>query len=297
MNSIVDYIKSFTSVKEVSTLREDLGVLRTELSDMTLPPYRDAKLFGSRYRFKHNWCASREKEYNQIMGNAHDRRLSMVEMITRTMETLPKRVDWLYDKVDQLDSKHVARDGVTYPVVMLIRLSEVFGYMSRYSRKLLLCLYAYETDEVLNAKGEFPYSNAELVKIEEEFKTFVKLLRTITEHNSREMESLFESIPDVTVDVSGDDVTFSSRANPMQLGFIPYTWNPIYHIRIAIAEFQADRYEAARLEKQSLELRLLQLKQAQNGQGDAAVENTISQVEDRLQALNYKLAKTEEKYG
>jgi primosomal protein N'' len=50
-------------------------------------------------------------------------------------------------------------------------------------------------------------------------------------------------------------------------------------------------------EKRMLEFRLLQLKQAEEGKKDAKLQQQIEYTEGRLQKINYKLKKMEEKYA
>lgn len=85
--------------------------------------------------------------------------------------------------------------------------------------------------------------------------------------------------------------------DPYHFGLIPIKMNPIYHIRMAIAEWQVARYNAAIEEKRALEYRLLALKASSDGKKDAKLEEAIEYSEARLAKLNYKLATMEEDYA
>ena len=89
----------------------------------------------------------------------------------------------------------------------------------------------------------------------------------------------------------------ANRTDPFQFGLIPIVLNPIYHVRMAIADWQVTRYKAAQEEKRMLEFKLLKLKLAQTGKKDARLDEQIEYTAGRLDKLNYKLKTMEEQYG
>ena len=65
-----------------------------------------------------------------------------------------------------------------------------------------------------------------------------------------------------------------------------------------LAEWQSDRLNAAKAEKQALEFKLLALKTVELKKGiDPALQRRIDYVQGQVEELNYKLIKMEEKYG
>jgi hypothetical protein len=86
--------------------------------------------------------------------------------------------------------------------------------------------------------------------------------------------------------------------DPMEsAGLSGFVGSAIYAIRLPIAQWQNDRYEAAKSKKQQLELRLLYLQMQSKQKHDPAIEKEIAVVQDRIDGLEYKLRKTEEDLG
>ena len=89
----------------------------------------------------------------------------------------------------------------------------------------------------------------------------------------------------------------ASRVDPMNFGLIPIVLNPIYHVRMMIADWQVNRFKAADEERKLLEFKLLKMKMTDGGKRDANVDRQIEYTEGRLQKLNYKLMEMEKSYG
>ena len=73
--------------------------------------------------------------------------------------------------------------------------------------------------------------------------------------------------------------------------------NPIYHIRIRIAEWQAAKYQEAKEERSMVELRLLSLKELKSGKDNARLEQQIEYNQERLSKLTAKIGRMEENYA
>jgi hypothetical protein len=83
----------------------------------------------------------------------------------------------------------------------------------------------------------------------------------------------------------------------MRFGFINHRYNPIYHVRLAIAEWQAAKYHEAVEEQKSLELRLMHLKKQRSGQQDAALEKMIDVQEKRMLVITNEIIEMERDAG
>ena len=79
--------------------------------------------------------------------------------------------------------------------------------------------------------------------------------------------------------------------------FIPVWLNPIYHIGMRIAEWQAKRYKSAKEELSLLQLRKLNLERVSAGKPDAKIQSEIKYLEARIQGLNFDIDEMEKKYA
>ena len=78
------------------------------------------------------------------------------------------------------------------------------------------------------------------------------------------------------------------------LGFTTVSSNPIYHLRLLVAEAQANRYKEASELKQVLELRILNLAKANQNSPDAHLQKEILYTQSRVDAATAKMREYEE---
>lgn len=297
------YVSALLPSLERDRILEDITITLDELREHTLPAYEavlSENVFASTYRFKSPWVQSRQKEFersvrtNRLRGN-------MIEVTTAVLREQVARLEWIRGMIEKQFSSDVTRAGLTYPRAALLQLLEAITFVVKYSRRFLLCVYGFEIPSLFKSVSTgFPYSKADLKMIEDQFDGYCRLLGILARGN-RELQQDIDAIPDIVVDVNAAQQTNSvvgvGKLDPLAMGVIPYAWNPIYHLRLAVAEWQVSRYEAAKNEKQALELRLIQLKMARDGNVDAAIEKNIERTEKRVQDLGYKLAQMEQKYA
>ena len=299
--TIYNYVEGLLPNFQKATIREDLLGLKAELSETTLPPYHGA---ASVFTKKSPFQSRMMKGYDAlIMQKAHNNRyansiLYINEILSKMSAGLPE----LEKAVDEHFGKDIARDGLTYPKANCLRLIEAMSFIALFSRRYLLLAYALEIPEYHDGRATVPspFTKAELDWIESNIGSFAALL-PVFDRNGREIRNVLGNIPEMVVaeELQGvaTAVAGAAKLDPFKFGFIPLPFNPIYHIRMAIADRQVSRYKAAQEEKKALELRLLQMRLAQKGNKDAALEKQIEYTEQRLQTLVHKLQKVENQYG
>ena len=87
-----------------------------------------------------------------------------------------------------------------------------------------------------------------------------------------------------------------AQTDPLNLGIIPLPINLAYHIGRFIAERQAARYKSAIAERDSVQMRLMYLRQIDQGQADPILRGEIEVSQSRVEKLNYKIKEMEEKW-
>lgn len=299
IEDIKEYVTSLVPGFQRSELLNDLEATRAELVEQTLPPYASAvteKVFAN--GFKSTWCRETDR---YITGRLHGQRGDYIEVTQRVLAQFPDKLDWLQKEIERSFDRDISSVGLTYPKTTLIHLVEAYGFVVKYARKLLLATYGFELPAVDKKSAiEFPLNKAELAQLNTQLTTYVWYLGILT--NSKEkLATAIHAAPDVVVDLTTIDVVAEVKGadtiDPLRAGFIKYTWNPIYHVRVAIAEWQAARYHAAVEERKALELRLLHLKMARTGNKDAALEKQIAYQESRAQKMNIEIIEMERNAG
>lgn len=294
--SIGKYVTSLLPSFEKARVEEDLRMLKDDLHENTLPPYEAAAGHFKRDAFKAGECKDFDKAFNQqvrverAMQGRYPATIHAV--LVRTEET----VQMLDDQVDKLFGRDIAASGLSYTRANVLRLIEVIGFTTKYARKLLLWTYANEKAALKHSVGT-PLTKAEIEWLVQNRQSFFMAI-TLLSKKSKEIEGALKLIPDMVVVPAevevAEQTVGAKRLDPLQMGIIPIKLNPIYHVRMAIAEYQVNRHKAGVEERRALEYRLLALKELQDGKKDAALEQQIEYTENRLKKLNHKLAKMEE---
>jgi hypothetical protein len=73
-----------------------------------------------------------------------------------------------------------------------------------------------------------------------------------------------------------------------------FEMNPIYHFRLMIAEWQANRYKSYKEKKKLLEVKLLRLRLLREGKRDPKLDKEIDYIESLVGKLEYSMSKMEE---
>lgn len=294
--SIGKYVSSLLPSFDKGRVEEDIRVLKEELSQITIPPYEAAAEFYGANGFSSKQC----QEFNRTFANRTnvERKfegyypVTIHHVLVRAQET----VAMLDGQVDKYFGRDVATSGLTYARANLLRLIEVTYFVCRYSRKLLLWTHDEEKKSLGRKIGD-PFTSAEIEWLFENRDGFFAAINVLA-RPTKEIAGALYNIPDMVVVPEEVDVAEATvganKLDPLRMGIIPIKLNPIYHVRLAIAEFQVARYKAGQEEKRSLEYRLLALKEIHNEGGDAHLEQQIEYTENRIKKLNHKLAKMEE---
>lgn len=285
---------------EKNRVLDNVDTVTKLLRDETIPVYEATlrnNLFTRKHSFKSPWVQRRAKAYDVAVGKFS--KGNIVESTSTLLQGALKRLAWIRGQFES--GNDILRDNLTFKNVMLIQLYDATSFFVDYSRKLLLTIYSYESPGYLSGDDvSMPYSKAEMLEIEEQFDTFLKVSALFAKHGDNATK-LVEAIPDVQFDPRELDRAKSmiglNKLDPLAMGFTPTTVNPIWWLGTAYEEWQHSRYEAAKEERKALNLRLIQMRLEQSQQQDASNDQLIEYSENRLRKLNMKINKMEERYA
>ena len=300
--SFYQFISSFLPSFEKGLIQGDLDVVKNELTSNTLPPYRSANDYFTRNSFK-----SKENiEYDQLFNrNLNKNRLyfkkdkSNTTYINTVYNSLSNGIEnfgLIEDLVETHFGRDVAKSGLTYSRINILKYIELNNFIAKYARKLLLWTYNNEKKS-LNRTSEDPISKAEFKWLMDNRYGFIKGLEIINTKTT-EIKARFLNIPDRIYVPEEEPIVLQTvgadKMDPLKMNYIPLVSNVIYSMRLRIAEYQVARYKARLEEKKALEYRLLELEELSNGNYDPGLERQIEYTESRLRKLNYRLNQMEE---
>lgn len=283
-----------------SRLLSDIDCIRKDLNETTLPPLKNiASTFGSR-KFKNEWVSNTDLLFRQ--GVSFKYKGNFLNAIFESVENMVKNVDIVETLVNEYYSDEVVRDGMTLIRVNILQYLETMTFVLRYTRRLLVLVMTMETEEFAapDDKQDPDYTPAELSWVTENMSAFITGLG-IMAIDKVALDKRFKTIPDINVNSETVDTTTAvvgvSKMDPFGFGFIGVKANPIYHIRIAMAEYQVEQYKLAKEQKQSLEFKLLRLKQLDDGKENAKLEKQIAYTQQRINALTFSIKEMEDEYA
>ncbi len=301
--SVVSFVKGLGALVKKDELSDDIAVTRQSVVEYALPAYQSIQnqnIFGEKQKLLSAWNVKRHAEWQKavkvnIRGNLY---VQVSVLLTK----VPAILDWISREVPASGEIHV--DGIDYRTAATLQVYAAMKFYVSYATKFLLLSTAYEASVRANSK-DLPYVKAEILQIEEQFPAFMQVTNFLAKHHT-DLDKLIKAIPQVTVDVTGeyglDSAYGPGKLDPLKANFLPIPsatggWNLIYTFRTWLANGQKRRFDALKVERQNLELRILQLKQQLEGSQDAALEKTIQYHEKRLLELNEQIRREEEKYA
>ena len=298
---ILKFIKKLLPRIERSTVSDDLRTTEKELVKIVIPCWASAK-----EHFKISKPISEEiKHFQALFVRSFDYRRAMkspsfILDIEVRLKNLHANVVYIQSILDTVVDKDIMTSGMTMRAAYTIRAAANMSMMTRYLSSLLNYLYTVEAMARNNEiYDELKLSQSEMKYVEANFNNFVRLLSSYG-MSPEDFSKTVSSMPESHVNArTADFITkISGFRDPQEeVGMAGFVGNPIYAGRLMIAQWQNDRYEAAKAKKQQLELRLMYLQMHEKGKGNPAVDKEIMMLQDRIDVLEGKLRDTDEELG
>lgn len=289
-----DFISSILPRLRKDEVLEDLRITAGELEKVVTPAYMDASKYLKTSKFESSEAQEAIKTFYRNYKTAHSDKNIVIEIYER-IPNLLKNLQFVSEQNDDLLERDILKDGLTAKKAILIRAAEQLSFISRYSVDFLNYLLVMET----LSKGGQAERSAPIIekKLTDNVVNFARLLATYGK-DPEDFKEAFDALPEVVI----NEKTYSALAaaysadklDPMEtLLMSGFAANPIYHIRLVVAEWQADRYKVYKDKKRMLELRLLQLKMLDDKNPDPKIEREIDYIQNRIEGIEFKMAKME----
>lgn len=301
-----DFFKSLLATFSRDRVLEDCRVTHAEIKDTVAPAYRQGAELMRNWQFRSDQVVSLEKIFKEEVdrklrdGNLVVSIASGVPVVLDNLETLSKLSE---DKLGE----EITAQAMTYFRANLLQLVEGANFFARYARALLIFIYVHEsapyvkdTDQQADAIRDHLVP-ADISFVMDNFRSFCTIFNALAMPNA-ELKKKVLDVPEVNITEANAQTmphtAGNTKIDPMKLGFIAAWLNPIYHIRIAVADYQFSRYKLAERELANLQLRKMNLEQlSRNQPGNAKLESDIRYTERQIGDLRAKLTKMEEDYA
>lgn len=299
--SIKEFIVGLTPNLERSRIMDTLDSTKGMLINDTLAAYKDSVQYGG-FTSPQPFRTSEIKKFNAIFQKETGAGKNFIVGTSLVLSQLAEGFPLLEKVVNQqFKSSAMNKLGLTYQKATVLRLLSQIRFTSRYARRALHYMYSKETPSAFKQLDATPaFSPGEVKWLEENAVVYCRLIKLFAEPMNKilaKVESIPDAIFDVEKDASVEAVVGARKMDPLGLGFVPVISDIIWFFGSRWVEYQAAELEEAREERLTLELRLAQLRSAQNGENDAAQDKVIKVNEQRLRDVTYKVLKLSKDYG
>lgn len=297
--SIVKFIKSLLPHVEKDQILEDLRITETELNNIVIPAYNNAAAFFSKDGFNSKEAKKIDQVIRRIVkDNSYGRQPTFLHDFSIKLQKLQTNIPILITLINNEINRDVITEGISSRKAVLIRIAEKFSYISRYSLDILNLIYMYEAlESKIDVSDEVTMSPAEVATAKASIENVSKLLQGYGV-DTKTFEKTITISPDVILskmDNSSVEAVYSdSEIDPLTSQLVVgFTGNPIYHVRLLIAEWQTKRYKANQEKKKVLELRLLHLQLLKEKETNPKLEQEIAYTQNRVAKIDRYLKEVE----
>lgn len=292
-----DFLGSALPSFSKTTVDNDLQMALEEYLNHVEPSYSSFKKEFKDYKLKSDTGRAYDKVFGNVFkSNYHTNFL--IASFDMALVNLPGKIDMVQTALHASTQTDILRSSMTAPQINIVQLAEVLSFIVRFSRRLLNFMVTCETNALMDKPETTSFKKAEIQYINDYFSAYVIGLNFLAISQSDAVDML-EAIPNVLIEKSSAQSTqrmAGLSADPFNMGFIPVFLNPIYHIGMRVAEYQAARYHEAKYEQQALGAKIMYLRKRIDGKEDPKLEQVIENYETLLAKKTYEIAKMEEKY-
>lgn len=294
----VDFLKSLLPTFTKDRLTQDLVVTREEFENHVEPAYTEFKKNFKDYKLSAPALNAYQTRFNNTVEFKYSGNW-VVAMWDNALKHLPSKLTVTETMLEEGKTGDFARAAMTARDLNATQMAEVLSFATRYARRFLNFIIQTELNHLEQKEELSGMTKGEVMWLNDGFSAFLVVINFLTLKKAT-VEEMIDAIPDVLVNeanirdvkaVSGDAL------DPFRFGFIPVKLNPIYHLGMRVAEYQAARYHEAQAEHQALSTKILYLRKRADGKNDARLEAVIEKYDAALAKKSYEIAKMEEKYG
>lgn len=295
---LFDFAKRLLPSLEKNRIIEDIRVTIAELENSALPNYSAASEFFKLNKIKSSELSDMTDIFYRNINDKSMRQSSMIADVYKRLPNLIENAKYISTLIENELEADLIREGLTARKLLIIRAAESISFLSGFMLDLLNYAFVQETVVVTEGDNSIDMSVVKIQHVENNMIRFSKILGEYAVQPA-EFKKVLREIPEVVINernqMSVSGVYKESVIDPFSTGYmVGFYYNPIYHLRLAISEWQAGRYKANKDKKKVLELRLLHLKLKSEKKNDPKLEQDITYLQSRIDKIERDLKRVEE---
>jgi len=312
--NIIKFIKKLLPSIEKNKVLEDLRISIAELEQTIIPIYNTATTTFEVNKFKSNV----NKDLSVLFYRAFDlqgrsKQSNFISEIDSRLINLLANAVYIRDNISEIFEHTIVNEGLSAKKAILLRAAGNISFITRFSLDLLTVVCSNEKEAINKKNLNLDESDDVLApmmvkRIDKGIKSFAMY---VSDHGvpNNIYSKIIGQVPNIAINTNSaqgiTSVYKESDIDPFISGMtksgatntfidvMDFTYNPIFHVRLMIAEWQAERYKASKDKKKLLELRLLSLKMQLEDKYDAKLEQEIIYIQNRVNKIDYYLLEVE----
>lgn len=296
MSNLFDYVKSLLPKFGKDKVAELVRQTQSELTSYVIPSYKEAEKSLMNRKF----LSPKVESFHQVLKrNIHVKdNDNIVTALRKALEQVLKNNQIIEAHIGETFEDEIIVAGITVLKVNLLQLIETTSFISRYATKFLNYVYVVEKAAVSNDDNYIlsQLSKGEVEWLEKRYLDFCFSLSILTK-SEKEVLAAISSIPDVSVAENANAISgvLGNKADPLGLKRLSgFTNNPIMHVRLIVAQYQATRYKEQKETNTILKLRLIDLKNAYEKTPNAKLEEQIEYTQRRIDNISSAIREAEQ---
>jgi hypothetical protein len=293
---ILDYVRQLAASFTKDELKERLRIFAQGLQK-AIETFMSAETSITMLKSK----AGKEFEAELSKGIRLPPKMTPFGYIRQVLANMSITAELLGAIVEKSYGKDIVIEGITYRRAELLRTLGYMDFVVNYSMQLLHYILVAEASLVSKEHPEGQERpRPELAWLKDNRRAFITLLQTFS-RPSREIASLIESIPEISIGEDDDKIIAPQvglgKLDPLKNNFVPVVSDVAMAIGIWYAQTQVAKYDRLKEDARSIQLRIEQLRLQSEGKSDAQLESVIAKYERFLNQTSEKIAKMEAKYA
>lgn len=282
----------------------DIHITSDEINESVIPGYTAAADFFGSFSLKSKSVLTlQDMFYRTFDKSSKKKKSNFILEIEEVIPLMKTNLDFLKKQVEHELAKDTLSEGSSLKVKTLIRASEHLSFLSRFSIDLLSYVYSEEA-LACNADVSDSVRMAPAAKkhIETNITKFGFLIGKYG-RDSTDFQHLLNKIPKIVVTkdnaASVTELYSDDQLDPLAIGVWAdgFTYNPIFHFRLLINEWEDARYKRNQQRKREQELRIMHLRLLQENKNDPKIEKEIAYRTKLVDDLTIWLREKEEDAG
>lgn len=298
MSSITAFVRSLLPNLDKDMIVEDCRVALAQLEQNVIPTYKSCEKLFYNLKFNSEEAKILQADARLVLTDLKNRNL--IAYISENLGKVAVSAQHALTLAENNFQSNILPEAITFRQTSVIRLTEITSFMSEYLLDLLDYVYIAETAAIGEDAGVSPFPPQKKKEIEERFSTFCQCFNVMT-GRPNDIPKVVNEIPDVVITPTNESTMTHTvgiaKLDPLHIGYINAKLYPIYYIRMAVASYQAKKYQKAKELRRQLQYRILDLKHRQSGQNDPGLQKQILVTGERIDKLDYDIAKMEKDYA